>query len=61
MYSTASSLPAIACSGGRYDMRMCLPIDGPAPALVTYERRPFASVSGVPSRSTPARGRADTA
>ena len=24
--------------------------DGPAPALVTYERRPLASVSGVPSR-----------
>ena len=32
-------------------MRMYLPSDGPAPALVTYERRPFASVSGVPSRS----------
>ena len=29
---------------------MYLPSDGPAPALVTYERRPFASVSGVPSR-----------
>ena len=22
-------------------MRMCLPTDGPAPALVTYERRPL--------------------
>ena len=52
MYSTASFVPAIAYCGGRYDMRMCLPTDGPAPALVTYERRPFASVSGAPSRST---------
>ena len=49
MYSTASFSPACACSGGRYAMRMCLPIDGPAPALVTYERRPFASVIGAPS------------
>ena len=31
-------------------MRMCLAIDGPAPALVTYEPPSFASVSGVPSR-----------
>ncbi len=35
MYSTASFAPTCACSGGRYAMRMCLPIDGPAPALVT--------------------------
>src|SRR5260221_383769 len=27
---------------------MCLPSDGPAPALVTYERRPRASTSGSP-------------
>src|SRR5438552_18290048 len=51
MYSTASCSPSFACSGGRYDITMCLPIDGPAPADVTYERRPCASVSGVPSRS----------
>ena len=41
MYSTASSSPTFACSGGRYAIRMCLPTDGPAPALVTYERRPL--------------------
>ena len=51
MYSTASCSPSFACSGGRYDITMCLPTDGPAPADVTYERRPWASVSGVPSRS----------
>ena len=52
MYSTARAVePSIACSGGRYAMRMYLPSDGPAPALVTYERRPFVSVNGAPSRS----------
>src|SRR5487761_1473691 len=34
--------------GGRYDMRMYLPSDGPMPAEVTYDRRPFASTSGDP-------------
>ncbi len=29
-----------------------MPTDGPAPALVTNERRPLASVSGAPSRVT---------
>ena len=28
---------------------MCLPSDGPAPALVTYERRPLRSVIGSPA------------
>ena len=52
MYSTARSVdPSTACSGGRYAIRMYRPSDGPAPALVTYERRPFASLSGVPSPS----------
>ena len=42
--------------------RMCLPIDGPAPALVTYERRPLASTSGVAvARARSARGRACSA
>src|SRR5512145_3436685 len=49
MYSTASSVPAVACSDGRYDMRTYFPMDGAAPALVTYERRPFSSVIGEPS------------
>src|SRR5437660_12739037 len=49
-YSTASCSPTFACSGGRYAISRCLPTDGPAPALVTYERRPFRSVSGLPSR-----------
>ena len=31
-------------------MSTCLPTDGAAPALVTYERRPFASTIGAPSR-----------
>src|SRR5256714_14965682 len=39
-------------SGGRYDMRMYFPIDGPMPAEVTYERRPFASTIGDPSART---------
>ena len=30
-------------------MSRCLPTDGPEPALVTYERRPFASTRGLPS------------
>src|SRR5262249_10308294 len=42
MYWTRSELPSTACSGGRYDMRTCLPTDGPEPALVTYDGRPFA-------------------
>ena len=33
-------------------MRTYLPSDGAAPALVTYERRPFASTSGEPSSRT---------
>src|SRR4029077_17978539 len=52
MYSTASaSEPSTACSGGKYAIRRYAPSEGPAPALVTYERRPLASVSGVPSRN----------
>ena len=30
-------------------MSTCLPTEGAAPALVTYERRPFASTIGAPS------------
>src|SRR5262249_23044038 len=49
-YSTESCSPSRACSDGRYAIRRYCPSDGPEPALVTNERRPFASVSGVPSR-----------
>src|SRR5262245_32646534 len=48
-YSTSSGAPTFATSGGRYDISRCLPTDGPEPAEVTYERRPFASTSGAPS------------
>ena len=43
-------MPSTACSGGRYDIRTCLPRDGAEPALVAYERRFFRSVIGWPSR-----------
>src|SRR5437588_13950 len=49
MYWTQRSSRA---SGGRYDMRMYFPIDGPIPAEVTYERRPVASTIGDPSART---------
>src|SRR5438132_4324457 len=39
-YSTASLVPAFACSGGRKLIRIVLPTDGPDPALVTYDPRP---------------------
>src|SRR4029079_4889278 len=48
-YSTSSGVPTFATSGGRYDISRCLPTDGPEPAEVTYDRRPFASTSGLPS------------
>ena len=51
MYCTASCSPSFWCSGGRYAITMYLPTDGPDPALVAYERRPCASVSGEPSAS----------
>src|ERR1700682_839644 len=50
MYSTARLAPTTACSGGRYAIRMCLPTDGPAPALVTYDPRPRRSTIRLPSR-----------
>src|SRR3954465_9710478 len=52
MYCTASFRPSWACVGGRYVISTCLPIDGPAPADVTYDRRPCESAIGVPSAST---------
>ena len=39
-----------ACAGGRYAISRCFPTDGPEPAEVTYERRPFASTIDSPSR-----------
>ena len=36
MYSTASFVPSLACSGGRYDMTMCLPIDGESFDLLLF-------------------------
>src|SRR4029077_5014300 len=52
MYCTASCSPSTARSGGRYDMRMCLPTDGPAPALATYDRRARGSDTGPPPART---------
>src|SRR5439155_8851654 len=49
MYWTSSSFPSSACSGGRYASSRCLPTDGPEPALVTYELRPFRSAMRSPS------------
>src|SRR5882672_3390963 len=50
MYSTARPSPTTACSGGRYAIRMCLPKEGPAPALVTYDPRPSRSTIRLASR-----------
>src|SRR5207245_1690576 len=47
-YSTASLVPAFACSGGRKLIRMVLPTDGPDPALVTYDPRPCRSTRRLP-------------
>src|SRR5207244_11844065 len=48
-YSTRSDVPTFATSGGRYDMSRCFPTEGPEPADVTYDLRPRASMSGLPS------------
>src|SRR5688572_22859151 len=39
MYPTASCSPTFACSGGRYDSRMCLPTDRPAAEHVALGAR----------------------
>ena len=49
MYSTASCSPSSRARAADTTSAMCLPSDGPAPAEVTYERRPCASAIGVPS------------
>src|SRR5487761_18119 len=49
MYSTSSAVPSTATSAGRYAISRCLPTDGPEPALVTYDGRPFKSTSREPS------------
>ena len=50
MYDTASSLPMVAASTGRYAISTCLPSDGAEPAVVTYGWWPWPSVRVPPSR-----------
>src|SRR5688572_7997358 len=52
METTPSLLPSTACSGGRYASSRYVPSDGAAPAVVTRDGRPWASMMRSPSGVT---------